>query len=189
MVSDTLAQTTRAAHDWGLASFLGGTMYGKFAMNPAVRAIDSKADRGKVTNSAWNGYNVINGVSLAAVGLGWGAARLTEARPDRLSGRERSMARAKDGFVASTLLTGIASGIQGARLAKQAPDGAVPMDSGTTPAQETPKTAATIQRTLGVLGNLSILSGVGVVVTNALLAQAGHSRPPVRRALLRRTRR
>ena len=186
MVKDTLANTTRAAHDWGLASFLGGSMYGKFAMNPAVRVIESKADRGKVTNAAWNGYNLINGVSLGAVAAGWGAARLTEARPDRLSPRERGLAKAKDGFVIATVLTGIASGVQGARLAKQAPDGAVPIKSGVTPAEETPKSAATIQRTLGVLGNLSIASGVGLVVTNALLAQAGHSRPPVRRAVLRR---
>ena len=46
MVNDTLAQTTRAAHDWGLASYLGGTMYGKFALNLAVRSIPSKTDRG-----------------------------------------------------------------------------------------------------------------------------------------------
>ncbi|MEJ7789625.1 MAG: hypothetical protein WKF29_07045 [Thermoleophilaceae bacterium] len=187
MVSDTLANTARAAHDWGLASFLGGSMYGKFALNPAVRVIESKSDRGKVTNTAWNGYNVINAVSLAAVAGGWGAARLTEARPDRLSGRERDLAKAKDGFVISTLLTGIASGIQGARLAKQAPDGAVPVESGVTPAEETPKAAATIQRSLGMLGNLSILSGVGLVVTNAILAQTNYSRPPVRRGLLRRS--
>jgi len=186
MVSDTIANTTRAAHDWGLASFLGGAMYGKFAMNPAVRVIESKADRGKVTNTAWNAYNVINAASLAAVATGWGAARLTEARPDRLSARERDLAKAKDGFVISTLVTGIASGVQGARLAKQAPDGAVAIESGVTPAQETPKRAATIQRSLGVLGNLSILSGVGLVVTNAILAQTSYSRPPARRGLLRR---
>lgn len=186
MVKDTLANTTRAAHDWGLASFLGGTMYGKFAMNPAVRVIESRADRGKVANTAWNGYSLINSVSLGAVAVGWGAARLTEARPDRLTARERSLAKTKDVFVIATVLTGIASGIQGARLAKQAPDGAVPVESGTTPAQETPKSAATIQRTLGVLGNLSIASGVGLVVTNAVLAQTSHSRPPARRAVLRR---
>jgi len=186
MVSDTLANTTRAAHDFGLASFLGGSMYGKFAMNPAVRVIESKPERGKVTNTAWNAYNVINAVSLVAVAGGWGAARLTEARSDRLSERERGLAKAKDGFVISTLLAGIASGIQGARLAKQAPDGAVAIESGVTPAEETPKPAATIQRSLGVLGNLSILSGVGLVVTNAILAQTSHSRPPARRSILRR---
>lgn len=186
MVNDTIANTTRAAHDWGLASYLGGAMFGKFALNPAVRTIESKPDRGKVTNTAWNGYNVINAVSLGAVATGWGAARLTEARPDRLSGRERDLAKVKDGFVISTLLAGIASGIQGARLAKQAPDGAVPVESGVEPAEETPKKAATIQRSLGVLGNLSILSGVGLVITNAVLAQTNHSRPPARRSILRR---
>lgn len=186
MVNDTLANTTRAAHDWGLASFLGGAMYGKFALNPSVRMIESKPDRGKVANSAWNGYNLINAASLVAVAGGWGAARLTEARPDRLSERERTVAKLKDGFVVSTLVSGIASGIQGARLAKQAPDGAVPIESGVTPAEETPKSAARIQRTLGVLGNVSILSGVGLVITNAILAQTNHSRPPLRRTLFRR---
>lgn len=86
----------------------------------------------------------------------------------------------------STVLTGVASGIQGARLAKQAPDGAVPVESGVTPAEETPKPAARIQRSLGVLGTMSILSGVGLVVTNAVLAQTNYSRPPARRGLLRR---
>ncbi len=186
MVNDTIANTTRVAHDWGLASYLGGAMFGKFALNPAVRVIESKPDRGKVANTAWNGYNVINAVSLGAVATGWGAARLTEARPDRLSGRERDLARVKDGFVIFTVLAGIASGIQGARLAKQVPDGAVPIESGVEPAEETPKTAATIQRSLGVLGNVSILSGVGLVVTNAILAQTNHSRPPARRGILRR---
>ncbi len=188
MVNDTLANTTRAAHDWGLASYLGGAMFGKFALNPAVRVIDSKSDRGKVANAAWNGYNVINVLSLAAVGTGWGAARLTEARPDRLTGRERDLAKVKDGFVISTVLAGIVSGIQGARLAKQAPEGAVPVESGVEPAPETPRSAASIQRSLGVLGNVSILSGVGLVVTNAILAQLNHSRPPARRAILRRNR-
>ncbi len=187
MVNDTIANATRVAHDWGLASYLGGAMFGKFALNPAVQVIESEPDRGKVANTAWNGYNLINALSLGAVATGWGAARLTEARPDRLSGRERDLAKVKDGFVISTLLTGIASGIQGARLAKQAPDGAVPVESGVEPAEETPKKAATIQRTLGVLGNLSIVSGVGLVVTNAILAQTNHSRPPARRGILRRS--
>ena len=188
MVNDTLAQTTRAVHDWGLASYLGGTMYGKFALNPAVRTIPNKSDRGKVANTAWNSYNLINAASLAAVGLGWGAARATEARPDRLSDKERTLAQIKDGFAASTILLGVASGILGGRLARQAPDGAVPVESGVEPAEETPRAAARIQRSLGVLGNASILSGVGLVVSNAVLAQVNHSRPPRRRAVLRRNR-
>jgi hypothetical protein len=36
MVNDTLAQSARAAHDWGLARWLGGTQYGPFAHNPPL---------------------------------------------------------------------------------------------------------------------------------------------------------
>lgn len=74
------------------------------------------------------------------------------------------------------------------RLAKAEPEGAVPIERGTVPAEETPKRAALIQRTLGALGTANIASGVGLVVVNAMLAQANHSRPPLRRALLRRSR-
>lgn len=185
--SDTLANTARAAHDWGLASWLGGTMFGKFAMNPAVAAISDKSERGKVVNAAWNGYNLINSASLGAVTVGWLGARATETRPWKLSGRERSLALAKDALVLSAVGTGVASGVQGARLAKQAPEGAVPIERGNVPAPETPPEAATIQRRIGILSTLNILAGVGLVVINAILAQTNYSHPPARRSLLRRT--
>jgi len=184
-VSDTLANTTRAAHDVGLAAWLGGAMFGKFAHNPSLIKISSHAERGSVANAAWNGYNVINAAGLGAAALGWGAARLTEADPANLSGREKALSTAKDGLMAAAVLTGIANGVQGARLAKQARDGAVPVETGTEAAAETPPKAAAIQRSLGVLGNLSIASGVALVAVNAVLAQTGHSRPAKRRALTR----
>ena len=56
-VSDTLANTSRAAHDVCLAAWLGGAMFGKFAHNPALEKISSHSERGSVTNAAWNGYN------------------------------------------------------------------------------------------------------------------------------------
>ncbi len=122
---------------------------------------------------------------LGAAALGWGAARLTEANPANLSGREKALSTAKDGLMAAAVLTGIANGVQGARLAKQAPDGAVPVETGTKPAAETPPTAAKIQRRLDTLGNLNIVAGVALVGVNAVLAQTDHSRPAKRRALTR----
>src|SRR4051795_11200782 len=109
MTNQTLAETARAAHDWGLASSLGGSMYGQFAMNPAVARIGDRRERGKVVNAAWHGYNLVNALSLGAVGLGWFASRLTETQPDRLTGRERELAKAKDGLTLAALLTGVAS--------------------------------------------------------------------------------
>ena len=47
-VSDTLANTTRAAHDVGLAAWLGGAMFGKLARNPSLEKIASHSERGSV---------------------------------------------------------------------------------------------------------------------------------------------
>jgi hypothetical protein len=121
------------------------------------------------------------------VALGWFGSRLTETRPDRLTAEERKLAMAKDGLTLAALGTGIASGVQGARLARQAPEGAVPIERGTKPTVETPRDAARAQRSLAGLGILNIASGVGLVVVNALLAQRNHSRPPLRRAFFRRS--
>ncbi len=184
-VNDTVANVTRAAHDVGLAAWLGGAMFGKLAHNPSLVKIASHTERGSVSNAAWNGYNPVNAVGLGTAALGWAAARATEARNGNLSGRERALSSAKDGLMVSSLLTGVLSGIQGARLARQAPDGAVPVETGTKPASETPPKAAGIQRTLGLLGNLNIASGVALVAVNAVLAQTNHSRPSTTRALRR----
>lgn len=185
--SNTLANTTRALHDVGLAAWVGGSLFGRFALNPAVGVIDKKTDRGKVVNAAWNGYNVINTLSLAAVTVGWLGARVTETRPEQLSDTERSLSLAKDGLVAAAVVTGLANGIQGGRLAKQAPEGAVPVETGLTPAAETPPQAAKIQKSLALLGTLNIIAGVALVAVNAVLAQLNYSRPPVRRGLMRRS--
>ena len=185
MVSDTLANTTRAAHDVGLAAWLGGAMFGKFAHNPSLEKIASHSERGSVSNAAWNGYNAVNAAGLGAAALGWGAARLTEANGSNLTDRERSLSRAKDGLMAAAVLTGIGSGVQGARLAKQGPGGAVPVLTGTKPAAETPAKAARIQRSLGVLGSLNIAAGVALVAVNGILAQTNHSHPAKKRSFLR----
>jgi hypothetical protein len=185
MITDTLANTTRAAHDIGLAAWLGGAMFGKFALNPSLEKISSRPERGSVSNAAWNFYNPVNAAGLGAAALGWGAARLTEAKPANLSGPEMALSRAKDGLMAAAVLTGIANGVQGARLARQAPDGAVPVETGTEPSTETPAKAARIQRSLGMLGTLNIASGVALVAVNAILAQTNHSHPAGRRALRR----
>ena len=184
-VNPTLAGTTRAVHDVGLAAWLGGSMFGKFAHNPSLEKIPSHAERGSVANAAWNGYNPINAAGLGAAALGWGAARLTEARPSNLSGPEEWLSVAKDALMGAAVLTGIASGVQGARLAKQAPDGAVPIETGTKPAPETPAKATTIVRSLGVLGTANVATGVALVATNAVLAQLNHSHPAKRRAFTR----
>lgn len=184
-VPDSFANTARAAHDVGLAAWLGGAMFGKFAHNPSLERISVHSERGAVANAAWNGYNTINTAGLSAAALVWGVSRLTETADANLTSTEQRLSQAQDVLMGVSVLTGLLSAVQGARLAKQGPDGAVPVETGTVPAPETPPAAAKIQRSLGLLGNVNIVAGVGLVAANAVLAQVSHSHPAKRRALTR----
>jgi len=115
MVSDSLASVTRAAHDVGLATWFGGTMFGKFALNPSVEAISDRRERGKVLNTAWNGYNALNAAGLGAAAVGWAGARFTDANPAPMSTTENALVWAKDGLMAAAVVTGLVNGIQNLR--------------------------------------------------------------------------
>ena len=182
-VSDTLANTTRSAHDVGLAACLGVAMFGKFAHNPSLTRIASHAERGAVTNDAWGRYNVISTVGLGAAAVGWASARFTEAHNDNLTSTEQTLSRVKDGLMGVAVLSGMGSGVAGARLAVQMPDGDVPVETGTVPAAETPGPAARIQRVIGVLSTLNVASGVALIAVNGVLSQINYSHPSGRRTL------
>jgi hypothetical protein len=187
-VPDRLAGIARVAHDAGLATWVGGSMFGKFALNKAVEHASVPAERGKIVNAAWGAYNAVNAVAFVGIAGGWLAARASEARPGLLSPREQRLATAKDGLMVATLVSGLVTGIQGIRLARVVEGGAVPIESGTRPAADTPAQAVSLQRSIGVLANLDIALGYALVGVNAALAQEGHSRPPWRRGLVRRSR-
>jgi hypothetical protein len=83
------------------------------------------------------------------------------------------------------VVTGVLSGIQGRRLARQAPGGAVPVESGSRPAPQTPPEAVRAQRAVNVLGWANVLSGVGLVASSGLFWRSAVSRPPLHRAVRR----
>jgi len=185
--SGLLGYTTRIAHDLGLAAWLGGSLFGKLAFNGSVKLIPDERDRGRITNAAYGAYNPVNTAALGAAAAGWLAARATETRPDKLTSAERSLATAKDILLGTAVVTGAATGIEHARLARQAPEGAVVLEDPTTPSGATPPAAAKILNRIGALTTANIASGIGVVAVTAIMAQLEHSRPPLRRAVLRRS--
>ncbi len=130
----------------GMAAWVGGTLFGRFAHNPSLTRISSRAERE----------------------------------------RERPLVRAMDVLTLTGVATGVLSAIQGARLAKQAPGGAVPVETGTRPAAETPPPVRRLQRSIDVLGLVNLLSGIGLVTGTGLFWRSAMSRPPARRALRRR---
>ena len=183
--SDLLSHCGRAAHDLGLAALLGGQLFGRLALHPAVTAIADQRERGAVINAAWRRYGAVNGVGLLAVTAGWTAARAGQARDRYLVPRERRLARAKDVLVAATFVTGAATATEGVRFARQAPGGAVPLTDGDHAAPAAPDRARRLKRTLNALGVVAIATEAALVGVNAALDQTAWRRAPLRRRLRR----
>ena len=183
--SDTVSSLGRAAHDAGLAALLGGNLYGRIALHPALADVSDASERGRVLNRAWRRYGWIHSAGLAALIAGWAGARVTEAKPSSLSGRERQLAVAKDAAVAAVAVTGVATAVAGMRFAKTAPGGAVPLEDGNHPGPQTPEHAAKLKRRVNILSTASAISELALVGVNAALGQANFRRPPVRRLLRR----
>lgn len=180
-----VSQIGRAASHVGMAGLLGGTLFGRLALHPAVTEISDRRERGKVINAAWRRYGAINSLSLLAVVGGWVGARADEARDANLSGRERRLARAKDVLVGTATVTGLATMVEGIRFSKTAPDGGVPLSDGDHAAPEATYEQARMKRRVNALGTASLLADLGLVAVDAALAQENFRRPPARRMISR----
>lgn len=183
--SDLLSYAGRAGHDIALAGLLGGQLFGRVALHPAVTEVSDARERGAVVNRAWRRYGVINGVGLLAVTAGWVGARLGEADDDKLSARERRLAHIKDALVAATFAAGAANAIEGVRFAQTEPNGAVPLADGDHAAPNATAQETKLKRRLNRLSVVAIGAELGLVAVNAALAQSGFRRAPAKRLLRR----
>lgn len=184
--SDALSSAGRAAHDAALGAMLGGNLFGRVAMHPALSDVGDPSERGRVVNRAWTRYGVVNSVALGTLVASWVGARANEARPRWLSARERRLALAKDAALAAVVVTGGAAAVEGIRFSHSSPAGAVPLADGSHPTPDTPPDAARLKRRLNVLGSAAIASELALVAANAALGQANFRRPPLRRVARRR---
>jgi hypothetical protein len=180
-----IGQAARAARELGMASLLGGNLFGRVALHPAVRHISDPAERGEVVNAAWRRYGTVNSLGLAAVTAGWLGARTDGASASNLTGREQTLARVKDGLVGTVIVTGVLSGLEGMRFARQAPGGGVPLSDGATASPAASPQAAKMKRKLNVLGAVTLAAEVALVAVNGALDQERSARRPLRRALRR----
>ncbi len=184
--SDVLSSAGRTAHDVALAALLGGNLFGRVAMHPALADVSDESERGRVLNRAWRRYGTVNSLALATLVGGWLPARLNETAPRWLSPRERRLALAKDVAMGAVVLSGLASAASGVGFSQQAPGGAVPMTSGHDTAPAASSTATRLKRLVNAMGAVNIGAEVALAAANASLAQTNFRRPPARRLLRRR---
>jgi hypothetical protein len=155
----------KIAHNIGLATWFGGALFGQIALNPTIERISDKNERGRVLNEAWGRFNAANFPAIAATLLTWRLGNLK----DDAELRAPALTRLKNLLLGGAAVTGIASGILGARIAKQASEGDTPVESGTQPAPETPEEAASSQRLISLTGPSNLALLVGVLAVSAVI--------------------
>ena len=167
----TLSTTAWVLHDLGLAAGFGGSLFGQFALNPAVGSISSTEERSLVLGRAWNGYRVIQGVSLGAAAASWFLGRRL------LSGRAfgkdvRRLVLAKDILFGAAVANGIANMITGGRLARRR--GYLASGGVGEPSGEAAPTR--MRRVSTILGSTNLLLAAGVIgITSILAMKTGRS--------------
>ena len=165
-----LASTpVRSLHKMGLGICLGGTLFGLIALNPSVKRISDKRERGRVLNEAWMRFQTIGTLAMGVTVAMWRLGGLKRAESDL----DPTLAGLKNILLGGALVTSVASALVGMRIARQAPKGATPVESGTEPAPETPEEAARSQRLSAFLGVATVAQVAGVLgLSSALEIQA-----------------
>ena len=159
----------RSLHKMGLAICLGGTIFGLIALNPSVARISDKRERGRVLNEAWMRFQTIGTLAMGVTVAMWRLGGLKRAESDL----DPTLAGLKNILLGGALVTSVASALVGMRIARQAPEGATPVESGTEPAPETPEEAARSQRLSAFLGLATVAQVAGVLgLSSALEIQA-----------------
>ena len=164
-----LSSAAWIAHDVGLATAIGGTLFGREALHPALReGIHDQKDRDRVADAAWRRFSWVNLAGHAAMASTWfaGRALLTGREATRLS---RPLTLTKDALIVASLATGVASLVLGRILGKQ-----VREHEGRT--MEEREQVETLRRAVGAVGLVNLVANVGILgVTAALAMQAAKS--------------
>lgn len=159
-----LSSAAWMAHNLGIATALGGTLFGRRALEPAVREIGERQGD-QISEAAWRRFSWINLAAHGAIAATWFVGR------GMLTGRgvsetARKLVVVKDALVVASLATGIASVILGRVLGKRIRDG------------QDREELQSIERAVAVVGATNLLANAGVGVVTTALAMEGNKSLP-----------
>lgn len=136
-------------HELGLALAMGGTYFGKFHLDPAVKVIPSRADRGQVIAAAWGSFLLSDALGLGvgvATWLGQRARLVRRHGPARL----RALVRVKDVLLGTSVAAVVINAISASLLLREAGGPAIPVETGLTAAPEATPRMVWLQRSMTV---------------------------------------
>jgi hypothetical protein len=177
-----LSSAAWIVHDVGLAASIGGTMFGRRALQPALHELPDRAQRDRVSDAAWRRFSWINLAGHAAVAATWWFGR-TMLTGRSVSRNARRLAIAKDALIVASLATGIASVVLGRVLGKRVNGAArseprVLDERGVAVAAHGEHGSERLREVVGAVGIANLITNVGVAaVTTALAMEASQSLP------------
>jgi len=172
----TLSSAAWMAHDVGLATAIGGAMFGREALQPALGEISDRKEREQVANIAWRRFSWINLAGHAAVAATWFVGR------SMLSGRSvsstaRRLTVAKDVLVIASLTTGIASIILGRVLGARV-CGERGSEREASASRNDEQGTQRLRTAVNALGMANLAANIGIAgVTTVLSMEASKSLP------------
>lgn len=163
-----MGSITRAIHDVGTAVWYGGNIMGVLALNPAVEVLDDPEERGKMVDEGWARFQPWGAAGLAATVVTHVLMRRNP--PRRPTDTYKTAAMVKDLCLGAACVASVASMALGEYAVHQEPDAYTPIDSATTPTEETPDDTKAAQSGLTVASWGILISGLGLLVTSAICA-------------------
>lgn len=158
-----LSSAAWVVHDAGLAASIGGTLFGRAALEPALCEISDPHERDLASARAWKRFAYLDVASHLAFAVPWIVGRRMRTGRE-VSAAARALTRAKDALVGVSLVTGIASHVLGKRLGDRIEEGEE-LREGSRPRR--------LQRVIGALGNLNLFVNTTILGITALLAMEG----------------
>jgi hypothetical protein len=166
-----LSSAAWVAHDVGLATAIGGSVFGKSAMHPALHELRDVEERDRVADTAWRRFGWINLAAHLAMAAPWYVGRRM------LSGREagstaRTLTLVKDVLVAASVATGVASLVLGRLLGRR-----VRRRNGDQRALPAADRDHALERTVATVGTANLAANLGVLGVTAVLAMQASESP------------
>ena len=164
-----LSSAAWIAHDVGLATAIGGTLFGREALHPALReGIADQDERDRVADAAWRKFSWVNLAGHIAMASTWfaGRAMLSGREVDRMS---RPLTVAKDALIVASLVTGGASVVLGRLLGAQVREERTSLQNR--------ERVETLRRAVGAVGLVNLAANIGILGVTAVLAMQASKSP------------
>jgi len=170
-----LSSTAWILHNLGLATSIGGNIFGQTSMKPALHDLPDQKQRDRVSDAAWSRFSWLNIASHGIVAATWFIGR------SRLSGREvsstaRNLTLVKDVLVVASVLTGVASVVVGKALgARTAENDRAGVSTGST----ADDTVQGLRKAVAVLGTTNLVANMAIAATTTGLSMEASESEPV----------